>query len=121
MINKLFAVCLLVDNFEISLSFYRDSLGLRINSQDGKYADFLLGDTLLAVFQKDEAVAMFPKNYMGSGGGSVIAYQVDDIDKACLELKGKGINIFEGPKKTPWGQTVAYFIDPDSNIWEITT
>lgn len=121
MINNLFAVCLLVEDFEKSRVFYRDVLGLKINSQDGKYADFKLRDTLLAIFQKDEAAAMFPKSHMTAGGGCVLAFQTDDVDKACRELKAKGIDIFEGPKKTPWGQTVAYFKDPDSNIWEITT
>ncbi|KKU87933.1 MAG: Glyoxalase/bleomycin resistance protein/dioxygenase [Candidatus Gottesmanbacteria bacterium GW2011_GWA2_47_9] len=119
--NKLYAVCLLVHDFERSLSFYRDSLGLTMNSQDGKYADFKLGDTLLAVFQKDEAIIMFSKNHMKRGGGCVLAYQVVDINKACEELKKKGVEIFEGPKTTPWGQKVAYFKDPDNNIWEVTT
>jgi len=121
MINKLYAVCLLVDDFDLSLKFYRDSLELKLNSQDGKYADFKLGNTLLAIFQKDEAVTMFPKNHMNSGGSCVLAYQVMDIQKACVELRQKGIQVFEGPKITSWGQNVAYFKDPDNNIWEITT
>lgn len=68
MFNKLFAICLLVDDFEKSLSFYKDTLGLEVNSKEGKFADFKL----------------------------------------------------EGPKTTEWGQTVAYFKDPDGNIWEIS-
>lgn len=120
MIKKIYAVCLLVDSFEKSLSFYRDVLGLVVNSHEGKYADFKLGDTLLAIFQKDEAAIMFSPNHMGLGGGAVYAYQVEDMDSACRELRQKGIEIFEGPKKVPWGQTVAYFKDPDNNIWEIT-
>ena len=35
-------------------------------------------------------------------------------------LKLKKVEIFEGPKSTPWGQKVAYFRDPDGNIWEIS-
>lgn len=120
MISKLYAVCFLVDDFEESLAFYRDTLGLTLNSQDGKYADFKLGDTLLAIFQKDEATVMFPKKHMRSGGSCVIAYEVDDVNKACEQLRKKGITIFSGPKKMPWGQTVAYFKDPDDNIWEMT-
>lgn len=41
--KTLYAVCLLVHDFEVSLKFYRDKLGLVLNSQDGKYADFKLG------------------------------------------------------------------------------
>ena len=120
MFNKLFAVCLLVSDFEKSLTFYRDVLGLEINSQDGKFANFKLEGTELAIFQRDEATAMVSKDQMGSGGGAVYGFQVDDVNKSCESLKTKGVEIFEGPKKTEWGQTVAYFKDPDDNIWEIS-
>lgn len=42
MFSKLFAVCLLVDDFEKSLAFYKDTLGLEIDSQEGKFANFKL-------------------------------------------------------------------------------
>lgn len=120
MFTKLYALCLLVDDFEKSLTFYSDKLGLKLNSQDSKYADFKLGETLLAIFQKDEAIAMFPKKYMNSGGGVVIALPVKHVEQTCRKLAMKGITIFEGPKKTTWGQTVAYFNDPDGNVLEVT-
>lgn len=120
MFKKLFAVCLLVDDFQKSLTFYKDILGLEVNSQEGKFADFKIGETSLAIFQKDEAIAMFPKEHMKSGGGCVLGFQVSDIDKAYEELKSKGVEIFEGPKTTAWGQKVAYFKDPDENIWEVS-
>ena len=120
MFNKLFAVCLLVEDFDKSFSFYKDTLGLKVNSQEGKFANFKLEGIEMAIFQKDEATAMFPKENMGKGGGVVIGFQVDDVKKTCETLKAKGVEIFEGPKKTEWGQTVAYFKDPDDNIWEVS-
>lgn len=120
MFKKLFAVCLLVNDFDKSLSFYKDTLGLEVNSHEGKFADFKLEGTSLAIFQKDEATGMFPAEHMGSGGGSVLGFQVEDVQKACSELEAKGIKIFEGPKTTEWGQSVAYFKDPDGNIWEVS-
>jgi lactoylglutathione lyase len=121
MLKKLYAVCLLVKDFDISLNFYKNILALKLNSRDGKYADFKLNGTLLGIFQKDDAVVMFPSKHMTSGGGVVLAFQTKDIDKTCKELENKGIKIFAGPKTTPWGQKVAYFKDPDNHIWEITT
>ena len=118
--KSLYAVCLLVKNLEKSLVFYKDVLGLEVNSSDDGYVDFKLNDTLLAIFQNDKAGIMFPKEHMNTGGGAVYAYQVKDVDKACKDLINKGVEIFEGPKKMPWGQTVAYFKDPDNNIWEVT-
>jgi len=120
MFKQLLAVCLLVKDFDKALAFYRDTLGLELNSQDGKYADFKLEGTSLAIFQKSDATSMFPAEHMKSGGGAVLAFQVEDVDKTCNELKSKGVEVFEGPKTTSWGQTVAYFKDPDNNIWEIS-
>ena len=120
MFKKLFAICLLVDDFEKSLEFYQNKLGLEVKDQEGHFANFKLEGTELSIFQKDEATAMFPKRYMKSGGGAVIGFQVDDVKKTCKELESKGIKIFEGPKTTAWGQTVAYFNDPDNNIWEVS-
>lgn len=120
MFNKLFAVCLLVDDFDKSFSFYKDILGLEVNSQEGQFANFKLGETELAIFEKDGAVAMFSKEHMGNGGGVVIGFQTENVEEICQKLREKGVEIFEGPKKTEWGQTVAYFKDPDNNIWEIS-
>lgn len=121
MFNKLFAVCLLVDDFEKSLKFYKDTLGLKVKSQEGKsFAGFDLQGTEMAIFQKEGATTMFLKEHMGNGGGVIIGFNVDNLNKACDELKIKGVNIFEGPKTTPWGQKVAYFKDPDGNIWEVS-
>lgn len=121
MFPSLFAICLLVDNFEKSLAFYRDILGLKIRDKEEGFANFILQGTELAIFQKDAAIAMFPRKYMKPSGGFLIAYQVDDIARVCEDLKRKGVVIFEGPKVTPWGQSVAYFHDPGGNIWEVTS
>jgi len=110
--------CLLVDNLERSLEFYVSKLGLEIRNQDGKFVDFK--NTSLSLFQKDEAVGMFPVKFMGKGGGVILAIQVDNLEKSCLNLETKGVQIFAGPKTTAWGQKVAYFNDPDGNIWEVS-
>jgi len=121
MFNKLFAVCLLVKDFKKSLGFYQDALGLKLKSRDGdQFANFELEGTELAIFQRDAAVAMFPKEHMGSGGGVCLGFQVENLETACQNLKTKGVLMFEGPKTTAWGQKVAYFKDPDGNIWEVS-
>ncbi len=120
MFDKLFAVCLLVKDFEKSLGFYKNVLGLEVNVQEDGFANFRLVGTELAIFQKDAATAMFPENHMGSTGGNLVAFQVENVENTCKDLTKKGVEIFEGPKTTPWGQTVAYFKDPDGHIWEVT-
>ncbi len=120
MISKIFAICLLVDNLATSRDFYEAKLGLMVNSQDRGFVDYKLGETPLALFERKHATAMFAVKHMQRAGGAVIALQVDDVAKTCKELQAKGVTIFEGPKQTSWGQTVAYLHDPDSHIIEIT-
>lgn len=120
MFNKLFAICLLVNDFEKSFDFYKNKMGLEVNSNEGQFAGFKLEGALLAIFGKEEATAMFPTKYMKSGGGCVIGYQVENLESAITKLTDKNIHLFEGPKTTDWGQKVAYFNDPDGNIWEVS-
>lgn len=120
MFDKLFAVCLLVDDFDKSLAFYRNTLGLMVNVHEDGFANFHLGETEFAIFQKDAAAAMFPATFMKPSGGVVIGFQVDNLDDSCKALTDKGVTFFEGPKTTDWGQKVAYLHDPDGNILEIS-
>ncbi|HAZ29444.1 TPA: hypothetical protein DCY43_01660 [candidate division WWE3 bacterium] len=120
MFNKLFAVCLLVKDFDTSFVFYKNKLGLELKSKDKGFANFKLEGPELAIFQKDAATAMFPKKYMGNGGGVSLAFQTANLESTCKKLNEAGVDIFEGPKQTPWGQKVAYFKDPDDNIWEVS-
>ncbi len=121
MITKLFAICLLVEDLATSRRFYEEKLGLVVNSTDIGFVDYKLGETPLALFEKKHATAMFEEKYMRSQGGVVIALQVDDVTSTCKELTDKGVDIFDGPKTTSWGQTVAYLHDPDGHIIEITS
>lgn len=121
MITKLFAVCLLVEDLAKSREFYEAKLGLKLNSEEAGFVDYQLGESPLALFEKKSATAMFPAQFMSPPGGSVISLQVDDVTKTCLELQKRGVKIFEGPKNTSWGQTVAYLHDPDGYIIELTS
>lgn len=120
MITKLFAVCLLVNDLTKSREFYETKLGLKLNSEDAGFVDYQLRESPLALFEKKSATAMFPTKYMSPAGGAVIALQVDDVTQTCSGLQSQGVTIFEGPKTTPWGQTVAYLHDPDGHIIELT-
>ena len=49
-----------------------------------------------------------------------MCFQVDDVGTTYDELLKRGVNFIAKPQTTSWGQTVAYFLDPDQNIWEIS-
>ncbi|OGV92180.1 hypothetical protein A3B57_03740 [Microgenomates group bacterium RIFCSPLOWO2_01_FULL_47_10] len=120
MINKLDAVCLLVEDLKQSRNFYEKILNLEVSITDTGFVEYKLGETPLALFQKSDATAMFPNKFMKPSGGAVIALKVDDVSSSCEAIKSQGIKIFEGPKTTSWGQTVAYLHDPDGHIIELT-
>lgn len=120
MFKELFAVCLLVEDFDKSVDFYKNKIGLDLNNLNGKFADFKLNGTSLAIFEKNEAQNMVSLRYMNKGGSCVLSFQVDNIEKFIDKIQSENIQIFEGPKITSWGQKVAYFLDPDQNIWEIS-
>lgn len=120
MLKRLSSACILVNDLKQSLHFYCDILGLKVNYTNDGFAGFTVDGIGLSVFQKSDAVAMYPSQYMNKGGGILLGFQVKDVATTVNELTKKGITVFEGPKKTAWGQTVAYFSDPDGNIWEIS-
>lgn len=52
MITKVFAICLLVEDLQVSRDFYEQKLGLTVNSTDTGFVDYKLGETPLALFEK---------------------------------------------------------------------
>ncbi|MBP9817165.1 VOC family protein [Candidatus Shapirobacteria bacterium] len=120
MFKKMFANCLLVKDFNKSLAFYRDTLGLEINTTDGKFANFKIDNIELAIMEQSQATEMLPMQYMKDGGSVLLCFQVEDVVKAVKNLKSKGVDFIVDTEKTSWGQTVAYFQDPDNNVWEIS-
>lgn len=116
----MFANCLLVSDFEKSLDFYQNILGLELNTRDGDFANFKIDNIELAIMQKDKATELVPNNYLKTGGSVFLCFQVDDVLKYYQKLKVNGVKFIAEPKITSWGQTVAYFLDPDDNIWEMS-
>lgn len=120
MFNKLFSVCLLVENLDESTHFYHDELGLEILNKDTGYVSFRIQNIVFSIFEKTQATSMYPEKYMNKAGAVLIGLQVKDVNQQVRQLEEKGVKIIQEPKLTPWGQTVAYFQDPDSNMWEIS-
>lgn len=92
-----------------SLAFYRDTLGMVVESEygGGTWVELIASPTTLALFQPDD-----PHNGPPTGGAA-IALAVKNVDAAVGELKEKGVEVMwhsESP--------VCYFSvirDPDGN------
>ena len=116
---RLLHTMLRVGNLERSLAFYRDVLGMRLlrrtDYPDGRFTRAFVGSG-------DEAsntVVELTHNWdteryeIGSGFGH-LAVGVEDIYRACDELRAKGARIVRepGPMKHG-GSEIAFVEDPD--------
>ena len=117
--KKLFAVGLLVEDLQRSVEFYQ-KLGVNVREKDKGFAHVNLDGVDFALLQKEEARELFSPENIRKGGSVIISFEVKNVKEFCRKIQKKGITPFSGPLTTSWGQTVAYFKDPDENIIEIT-
>ena len=90
-----------------SVAFYR-SIGLKlIVLSEGRYARFDLpsGSSTLSVHHATNPLA----------GGTVLYFEVDDVDRRYAELTERGIAFDTLPTDEPWGWREARFMDPTGN------
>lgn len=116
-------VRLLVDDFPACFRFYRDVLLLKptYGDEHGGYADFDAGaDVSLALFVRRYQTDHVGATSSASGDKAVVVFQVDDVDDAVEELRGRGAPVSAEPAdRSDWGIRVAYVRDPDGNLIEL--
>jgi lactoylglutathione lyase len=108
-----------VGNLERSLAFYRDLLGMRLlrrkDYPDGRFTLAFVGygdedrNTVIELTHNWDA----ERYDLGTGFGHV-ALGVEDVYKACADLKAKGAKVVRepGPMKHG-GSEIAFIEDPD--------
>lgn len=122
---KISLITLGVRDFDRSLAFYREGLGLPAhNYKPGEdFCMFRLEGTWLALFPraelaKDAAVdddgAVFP--------GFALAHNVagrDEVDAVFAHAISIGAKALKAPQEVFWGGYSGYFADPDGFLWEV--
>jgi len=98
-----------VSNFQESVAFYENILGLPKKSQWSTYAVFDLCGIMLGLEPGGEKGA--------KKGAPDIYLQVENVDEAYEELKDKGVRFITEPKDQSWGARTAKFTDPDGNTF----
>ena len=109
---KLGYVNFFVSDFERSLEFFRDRLGLKVATEDGDfgYASFETGRVRMAF-----AVAKDQPELVGRHTG--IGLMAADIQAAYREMTAAGVEFATPPEQQPWGGVLALFKDPDGNVF----
>lgn len=100
--------------------FYRDTLGLKLVSEDPFAIVFDVGGTMLRVAKVDEVVI---------APYTVLGFAVDDIQSEAKALTKKGVKFqhFQGLQQDEWGvwtsparAKIAWMKDPDGNVLSLT-
>jgi len=117
-------VALVVKDIKKSIEFYKVKLGLKVKTEMDSFVDFEMEGTHIALLTENLANDLAGSNLSSSkdvASKLILAWEaVENVDDLYLSLKSKGVEFTSEPKLMPWGQKVAYFKDPDGNLWEIS-
>jgi lactoylglutathione lyase len=111
--RKVGAVILLVSNMEKSIKFYSDILELPIKTRSKDWTEFFNNDTVLALHPAPEK-----KKTLKRGSGTLVGFEVTDLDSTVKKLKERRVKFFKGPKDEPFGRH-AIVQDPDGHLISI--
>ncbi|KGR82022.1 VOC family protein [Lysinibacillus odysseyi] len=117
-------IILYVNDFEKTMHFYKDILGLTVKMQQGTYVEFDTGSTTLSINTRQSAKEEIGLDVPDSSSSTQtfeVGFVVEDVPAAIDKLRSQGISIIKEPVTKPWGQTVAYIADPDGHYIEICT
>jgi catechol 2,3-dioxygenase-like lactoylglutathione lyase family enzyme len=89
-------------DYQRSLAFYRDQLGLAIAREYGTGTVFFAGQSLIELAGHGEPNA-----------GGTLWLQVRDVYATQNELKGRGVPISREARQEPWGLHETHVTDPD--------
>lgn len=103
------------DNAEPTVRFFRDVLGLRLESEREGFSMLQLPDG-----SKVEVFAPESTANRHFTTGPVVGFLVDDVFSATDELRSAGIEILHDPEVDDHGNAWAHFRAPDGNVYEFT-
>lgn len=111
------AITLFVDDPKRSKAFYEQVFDAADIYEDENSAVFRFENTIVnLVVDPAELIEPAP---VGSGTTAMYTFFVDDCDAAVHELRGRGVELLNGPVDRPWGVRTAAFADPDGYAWEV--
>ena len=111
--RKVGAVILLVSNMERSIKFYSEILELPIKTRSKDWTEFFNNNTVLALHPAPKKI-----NALKTGSGTLVGFEVTDLDLTIKKLKEKRVKFFKRPKEEPFGKH-AIVQDPDGHLISI--
>jgi methylmalonyl-CoA epimerase len=120
-VSDMHHVAVQVADLERSITFYQDTLGLRLQSQDDLSARGLKKALLRAGSGTVELLQYLGQPVPADDGPVAhIAFRVTDIDRAWAELKKAGVQLEdEAPRELEGGLKIAFLRGPDQELIEL--
>lgn len=112
MIKTVWCVTFCVSDLDRASRFYEETMGLEKKYQYSSYVGFECGGVEIGLIPKLEGQRV-------SQPSASVEFLVDDVERFCTELKGKGVRFVEELHEEPWGGRQASFTDPDGNALQI--
>jgi len=119
-------ITIVTDNVERMKTFYRDVIGFKIEQELENYVEFKSEGVRFSVCSRQimAEVTNGHPSYSEEKRGQAfeLAFPCEspeDVEKSYKELIDKGATPIKQPSQMPWGQTTAFFADPDGNIHEL--
>ncbi|MDR6601039.1 catechol 2,3-dioxygenase-like lactoylglutathione lyase family enzyme [Achromobacter deleyi] len=119
-----------VEDLDVSLSFYRDGLGLSTDGIVG--TEFEHGAVVFLDLQSGLRLALWPQRSISHDTGlttvpfnptqMTLGHNVSskvEVDTVMAQAGAAGATIVKPPHETFWGGYSGYFQDPDGHLWEI--
>jgi predicted enzyme related to lactoylglutathione lyase len=107
--SKISMIMLGVENVPRSVAFYRDVVGLELQSQSSEFAFFKAGSVTLALSLP------LGLNLKPRAGAAEIIFPVESVTKAQLLLKNRGCSFLKDAREVTPGSWAATFTDPDGH------
>ncbi len=98
---------------EKSIKFYSETLELPIKTRSKDWTEFFNNDTVLALHPAPKK-----KTILKTGSGTLVGFEVTDLDSTVKKLKERRLKFFKRPKEEPFGKH-AIVQDPDGPLISI--
>lgn len=125
MIRHVAGIGEIVDDMDTAVKFYRDTLGLPVNYEQGSsYAEVEIPGILhFAIWSRAHAA----ETILGDSGavdriplGFTVGFEVDAVEPSSQTIKDSGWQIEQAPKKEPWGQVTSRFFSSSGALCEVS-
>jgi lactoylglutathione lyase len=121
-------VTVLTDEVAKMKQFYQEVLGFTVKTEQGDYVEFACDGVRFSICSR-QIMADITDGYPAfkeevHGQSFELAFPCDstlDVEQTYHRIVSKGGTPIKEPAVMPWGQTTAFFADPEGNIHEIFT